>query len=147
MRQLQRLARLGRESGSFMLAVVVMSGVRLALLRYSPRHIARRLDALNRKYPRADEGMVFSLPHLARRIAQASRFSPVPTTCLSEALVAKALLARHGHSGELIIGVQKTGAGFRAHAWVECPGDVIIGNAAPEGVEFKPLSGTERLIR
>ena len=58
-----------------------------------------------------------------------SRYVP-RATCLTQALTAQILLARHGHAGEVHIGVALDGErGFRAHAWVEHGGEVLIGGA------------------
>lgn len=55
-------------------------------------------------------------------------------TCLPQAIAAESLLTRAGHDVLLRIGVLKTGAGaLEAHAWVECEGQVIVGDL-PEGL-------------
>ena len=37
------------------------------------------------------------------------------------------LLSSSGHRGELHIGVAREGLRFAAHAWVECDGEVLVG--------------------
>jgi hypothetical protein len=60
------------------------------------------------------------------------------TTCLPRALAAQVLLGRHGHGGELHIGVNKDSqGGFQAHAWIETEGRVVIGG--PEVTGYKPI--------
>lgn len=49
-------------------------------------------------------------------------------TCLTQALSVGILLRHSGQPSELKIGVRKDDAGgFRAHAWVEVQGKVVIG--------------------
>ena len=62
-------------------------------------------------------------------VSTASRYAP-SATCLIQALVAKILLARHGHLTELHIGIDKQEDGeFQAHAWLECEGKIVIGDS------------------
>jgi hypothetical protein len=70
----------------------------------------------------------------AERIAWAirvvSRYLPGTRNCLVQSLAAQTLLARRGYSTQLRIGVAKDEGGqFKAHAWVECDGQIIIGAA------------------
>jgi hypothetical protein len=60
----------------------------------------------------------------------ASRYVPC-ATCLVQAFTAQILLGRNGHAGEVHIGVALDDKqGFRAHAWVESEGKVLVGGAA-----------------
>ena len=53
-------------------------------------------------------------------------------TCLTQAVAAQLLLVRSGHASEICVGVARDSPGaFRAHAWVELKGRVILGG---EGV-------------
>jgi hypothetical protein len=66
------------------------------------------------------------------------------TTCLAEALVVEAMLRRHGHAPVLKIGVKHPQAlerkrSLEAHAWVECEGVVVMGEA-PEMADYAVLS-------
>ena len=50
-------------------------------------------------------------------------------SCLTQALVAQAILKRYGYRPVLRIGVTRGPMGyFGAHAWVECDGRVMIGD-------------------
>ena len=52
-------------------------------------------------------------------------------TCLVKALAGSRLLARHGHSAALKIGVARGEAGqLEAHAWLERGGTVVLGGLA-----------------
>jgi len=60
-------------------------------------------------------------------------------TCLTQALVAHAVLRRYGYMPELTIGVGRGGSNkFQAHAWVELDGKVVIGDLPTLG-QFTPL--------
>jgi hypothetical protein len=50
------------------------------------------------------------------------------TTCLSNALACRSLLARHGYRANLRIGVAKDATGkIASHAWLELRGSTLIG--------------------
>jgi hypothetical protein len=147
MRAFSRFFRLNpAEREAFVLSLLAMSAVRVALLASSPRRLAGALEAINRRFPRGPETKPIGLRPLARCIRQGSRFSPVGTTCLSEAIAGRALLARYGHQGELRIGVVKNDGRLWAHAWLECADQVFIGNPAPSGKTYVPIVGAEGLI-
>lgn len=57
-------------------------------------------------------------------------------SCLPEALAGVAMLRRHGHRAELVIGVA-AGPVFEAHAWVEVQGLGVVG--AKEATRFREL--------
>jgi transglutaminase superfamily protein len=49
-------------------------------------------------------------------------------TCLTQALSAHILLLKHGYPSQLCLGVARSDKGdFRAHAWLESEGRVVIG--------------------
>jgi hypothetical protein len=77
----------------------------------------------------------------------AGRRSPLGATCLTTALVAQALLQRHGYEAKLRIGVRRDLNGaFTAHAWLESEGKVIVGGPAEMVAAFAPLPEMEHLI-
>jgi hypothetical protein len=61
----------------------------------------------------------------SRMILAASRYSPIPSTCLERSLALWWVLARNGISSKLRIGVRKDAGKFAAHAWVERLGTAI----------------------
>jgi hypothetical protein len=102
---------------SLVRARVAVSVVSLPRLRRNPPPAAR---------PGADP------ERIAWALRVASRFVPWPT-CLVRALAAHRLLAEHGHTSDLRIGVAKSAAaGFAAHAWVEYGGAVLVGQTDSE---------------
>ncbi|MBI5411081.1 MAG: lasso peptide biosynthesis B2 protein, partial [Nitrospirae bacterium] len=71
-----------------------------------------------------------SLPaeRIAWAIHVASRYLPGTGNCLVQALATQGLLARHGNPACVRIGVANDEDGrFKAHAWVECDGTIVIG--------------------
>ena len=126
--------------------VFLMPLVRIGLLFCSTRRIGSLLEAANRRFPARPAERRLEVRRAARRLTQAAQFCPVPLTCLAEALAGRALLARYGLSSELRIGVRRSDSMIEAHAWLECPGDVLIGNPMPKGKQYVPLSGAERLM-
>ncbi len=76
------------------------------------------------------EEIAWAVGVAARRVPGAS--------CLTQALALQLLCRRRGYPTQLQIGVERKGSRFRAHAWVERDGKVIIGNLADLG-SFLPL--------
>lgn len=72
-------------------------------------------------------------PHLGNRMLRALKVlsAYVPrATCLTQALAAQVWLERHGYSTRMQIGVVKDEAGrLQAHAWLECGGNIVIGDS------------------
>jgi hypothetical protein len=80
-------------------------------------------------------------------VEAAARRSPVGSTCLTTALVAQALLSRHGYEARLRIGVRRDqGAPFAAHAWLEREGKIIVGGPVAVVESYTPLPDLEHLI-
>jgi hypothetical protein len=72
-----------------------------------------------------------------------SRHIPGVKSCLIQALATQVLLARRGYPALLHIGVTRGEHGqFRAHAWVESEGKVVIGKSGLE--RFTPLAVLKR---
>jgi hypothetical protein len=108
--------------------------------------VNRFLDGVNRTFPRPWNAPQIGLHRAARRLGQAAKFCPLPLTCLAESLASKTLLARHGYTGALCIGVLKKDGKLEAHAWLECEDKVLIGNPLPDGKQYVRLPGAEGLI-
>ncbi len=67
-------------------------------------------------------------------------------SCLTQALCGRMLLQRSGYEPILKIGVTKTREGdFRAHAWVELDGAIVIGGPTSQVETFTPLGDLENL--
>src|SRR5260370_837885 len=77
---------------------------------------------------------VEQIPRVGWAVETTARFSPLPLTCLPQALAAWWMLHSRGYSARLMYGVsndQETG--FSAHAWVELYGIAIVGGRAARG--------------
>ena len=105
-------------------ALVPLSRLALWMLPFSILH--RFLVRVGR-----DRGVDRDAPSVDR-IAWAVRAAAEPwrATCLPQAVSAYLLFRWHGWPAQLRIGVAKSGARLRAHAWVECGGMVAIGDGA-----------------
>src|SRR5215217_8797221 len=84
-----------------------------------------------------------SVDRIAWIVETASRRTPGAKSCLTQALAAQVMLTRRGYPSQLHIGVAKGERGqFKAHAWVESEGKVIMGGSELGG--FTPLTVLER---
>lgn len=113
---------------------MVWLGLRLCSFRALQRLLTRFAapSALTHAAGRSDDARI------AWAVSVTSRYLPLAKNCLVEALVAHALLERHGHPASLRIGVSSNGdQRLRAHAWVESQGKVIVGASGRE--RFTPL--------
>jgi hypothetical protein len=137
MRRVTRFLRLSRtERTLFLQAAFSIAAVRLALRFLS----FERLQALACRWvgraatPVSSDRIVWAVEAAARHIPASS--------CLSKALAAQALLARHGYASQLMIGVTKDEAcRLEAHAWITCQDRVLIGG--PETGRYTPLLNRE----
>jgi hypothetical protein len=126
MRLRRALARPAPDFILFLRAFGLVVSVRIALWvlpsRLLLRHVARRV----RRAPApADTSLL--VKRIGWAVRAASRRVP-DASCLTQALSVQLLLARHGYSSELKIGVLRDSVtGFAAHAWVLVDGQVLVG--------------------
>ncbi len=119
------------------LALAVLSLVRLALW-VVPFGLLRRALARVRKRP-ARAGDSVPREWISRAVEFTAHWVPY-ASCLSKALAGYVLLRRFGYDGVLHLGVTGGEAErFRAHAWLECDGRVIIGGGPGEFVPLPPI--------
>lgn len=93
------------------------------------------------------EGRVRSRPPAARTLSRrcaalvdvAARHHLYPMSCLRQALALRWLLAVHGVSTQLLIGVHKNEDRLLAHAWLELAG-TPLGEDIDVGVRYLPLT-------
>jgi hypothetical protein len=81
---------------------------------------------LARLYPRRHDATGDACTIVAA-VRAAAAFWPRGSTCLTEALTARCLLAHHGRHAALCVGVDSNADGFAAHAWLHSAGEVLIG--------------------
>lgn len=94
---------------------------RWLLRRHDLPHVLRQLRSSRRGRPHA----AVSDEQLARAVRRTLRTLPADSRCLMQSLVLTRLLARHGRSASLVIGVSPAGT-FTAHAWVERDGVPLL---------------------
>lgn len=109
------------------LATVLLPWARLACRRAPLPRVRARLEA---RLPVRRSAARLGARTIGRIVAGVGRRMPGIGTCLTQALVAEALLRRERHPAQLVIGVERPGdSSLRAHAWVESAGGVVIGTA------------------
>jgi hypothetical protein len=75
---------------------------------------------------------------IVRAVRLSSRYVP-RASCLVQALTTQILMGRNGHPVQVHIGVAlNRESGFRAHAWVESQGRVLVGQVE-ELASYSPM--------
>jgi transglutaminase superfamily protein len=136
MRRLLKFLRLSMHDKALLLMALLLVCIMRAGLWLAPFDRMRRWSGqLSKKRSRT----VVDCPQkLASAVELAARFVP-RASCLTQALAAQVLLSRAGYEPLLRLGVNPAGRGhFKAHAWVECRGKILIGEI-PSLSEFTPL--------
>lgn len=114
-------------------AVVWVAAARCALALLKLETVSRFAQRCQRRQREASH----SAERIGWAVAAAGRYVP-RSTCLAEAFAAHVLMQRNGLPSVICVGVaQNVSAGFRAHAWVECAGQIAIGSA--ESPDFTPI--------
>lgn len=143
MSHLRKLVTLPVAERRLLLAVtLLLAAVRVGLWTLPLRTVYRLLTTLLPPGPpRAGPP-----PAVSWAVGVGSVYVP-HATCLTQALVAQALLRHHGLPGELRIGVVRgAGGAFEAHAWVESEGRVVVGGTRAYLARFTPLPSVEGLL-
>ena len=95
--------------------------------------IALRLVSVTRLLPRTAAATPTNPPlplaRIGRLLEVARRYSPLPSTCLKDALVLARLLRAEGIDAAVKIGVVRGDGGLRAHAWVDHRGAPLFQSA------------------
>jgi hypothetical protein len=122
-------------------AMLLLAGIRLALWLRPFDAIRQELDRPARRSRRsrsgANEPAANEIMRVRRHVDVGSRYIP-GASCLTQALAAQVLLRRAGLDTMLRIGVKKEPVeGFKAHAWLECDGVIVVGGEVMP--QFTPL--------
>lgn len=89
----------------------------------------KRLLAVHSRKPLGAPGQL-PISHLAWAVRAASRRVPA-ATCLTQSMALHCLMARAGYAAQVHIGVSKDAqSGFKAHAWVEYEGRLLLSGPA-----------------
>ena len=115
--------------------LLLLSWVRLLLIDIGLRSTS--LPRVRRwMVPRSSRGKTVgnadSIERFARLVRIAARYHLYPMHCLQRSLALEAMLARHGITTQLRIGVRVVNGELGAHAWLEHEGH-------PVGEPFHPL--------
>ena len=70
---------------------------------------------------------------LCRAITAIGARSPFAASCLEQGVALVMLLSIAGIPANLVVGVARAESAFRAHAWVECGGVVVLGGSRSQG--------------
>jgi hypothetical protein len=138
--RLDKLSRLNAADQALLLrAFLLVAMVRISLWILPFRIVQRLVASASKPNLRSaqppDNCSGTSKPSVEAQAAAVqivSRYVPL-ATCLTQSMAAQILLARSGHSPSLRIGVLRADGKFKAHAWVECAGRIVIGDVA--GIE------------
>ena len=119
---------------SLILVASIGLALRIVPFRFFRKIIAARLNEKERKKSVDWK----KINPIVRSVRSASRFVPL-ANCLPQALAAMFLIKSAGQSANLKIGVAKDeNQHFKAHAWLEINGRIIIGKL-PLHSEYKVL--------
>lgn len=122
-------------------ATLLLAAIRVALWLRPFDAIRQALD-LPARHSRRDRSRVIrsrtsEIIRVRRHVDVGSRYVP-GASCLTQALAAQVLLRRAGLDTTLRIGVRKDSTeGFKAHAWLECDGEIVVGGEVMS--QFTPL--------
>jgi hypothetical protein len=118
-------------------AFVALGVSRAALLALPFRRIAPWLGREQRgapAQPPANAGEVARAVHIGRAVRTAARYAPWESSCLAQAMAARALLGARGVPYALFLGLARDPAGgVRAHAWVRTGPAAVTGGRGTGG--------------
>jgi hypothetical protein len=115
----------------------VRAGMRLVSFETLRRYLSRLARGRSVRETPADQAeidtIVWSLQTAGRTLPPAGR-------CLIEALAGHVLLGRKGLATDLRIGVARDADGaFKAHAWLERGGNIVLGELGAELEQYTPF--------
>lgn len=145
MRRLYKLLHLPpAERGLLIRTALLLSATRLGLWVLPFSTVRSCLDRLATTSAGSCTAGRYSADQIARAVAVASRYIP-GATCLTQAMAGQVLLERTGLRAQLRIGVARSGEQrLQAHAWVECQGNIVIGESeARHHTRLPPFDGAD----
>jgi hypothetical protein len=106
--------------------------IRVGLWLLPLQTVRRGLARIVRASPRSTLDGEARLDRIAWAVKAASRYVP-EATCLTQALAAQVLVERAGLPSRVCLGVAlDQGESFRAHAWLESEGRIVVGGPVVE---------------
>ena len=107
-----------------------LSVIRICLVLLPLDYLLRLLTRIAKTLPAKDHPNCQSQKKTIWVIEAVGKYVLGDGPCLTQALAAQFILARHNQSGELCIGIAKEEQGkLVAHAWIESNGGVVIGGS------------------
>jgi hypothetical protein len=125
------------------IAVLLFLRLTLRLLRF--QRLRRLLQAAAR-ITRLHGFLRLEVDRLVWAVTAAKRHCFVRSACLNEALMAETLFCQHGHEAVLCIGAARDAGNFKAHAWLETSGAVVIGGPASFLEQFTRFPDAHRFM-
>ena len=109
-------------------ALAVVVAIRLGLWVFSFKKLRSWVARVGQRSMGSRNTGMLSVDRVAWTVRAVSEYVP-GATCLTQALVGQLLLARRGYPARLHIGVSKKLRGeLEAHAWLECDGQIVLGD-------------------
>jgi hypothetical protein len=107
------------------LVVLIFVKAGLSLMRFQT--LRRRLKRLS-SAEESDARDARSIKKVVWSVNKVSTYVPFLRNCLNRALATQLLLGRRGQAVDMLIGVASDQDGkFRAHAWIEVDGRIVLG--------------------
>lgn len=140
MKRLQRLRSLDADERRLLLSASLLhAAIGAALLLLPFRAVRRLVKGLAKERGSQPQPGARTLDQVAWAVGAAGRHLPLGKRCLTQALVAQVLLARRGQPACLRLGVARREDGeFRAHAWIESEGRIVVGGQGAAGYTALP---------
>ena len=140
MERLNKFFRLPAADRRFLLKVMFLVWtVRIGLWLLPFQVIREFLAKLGRGSVEAQREGHALIDRIVWAVTLTSDYVPA-ATCLTQALVTKILLNRHGYRARVRLGVAQSETGqFQAHAWVESNGAIVIGGSELFLKHYTPL--------
>jgi hypothetical protein len=137
---LKQFAALSSQDRLLLLRALLLVGAIRAGLCLLPFRVVQRLtDKAGRR-----ASTIHSAGRCIWAVRAASRRVPA-ATCLTQALAAQVLLTQSGYDSRIEIGVSKDEhRSFRAHAWVVCGNEIVLGAADVD--RYVPLAAWDTTI-
>lgn len=109
-------------------ALFCLAAIRIGLWMLPLQQLLKRLETL--KVSKTCRVLDSPSPaRIAWAVRIVGRYLPGGGNCLVQSLAVQAMLGRRGYLAHLRIGVAKDEGGrLKAHAWVECEGNIVIGS-------------------
>jgi hypothetical protein len=118
----------GQERLLVMEALVVVIAIRLGLWLLPFQKLRALVAEMGKRPTSTRRRHALPVDRVAWAVRAVSPFVP-RASCLTQALAGQVLLDRRGYLTRLRIGVTKRSQeGLEAHAWLECQGQVVLGD-------------------